>query len=366
MKLNYLMPTKVVMGVDCIKSNADLLAAMGSKALIVTGKHSAKSNGSLDDMTEVLKSNGQTFSVYDKIMSNPTIDCVYDGANFAKQEKIDFIIAIGGGSPMDAAKAINLLTCQDIPREELFLGSYGSEILPMAFVPTTAGTGSEVTQYSILTNDKAETKTSIATPLLFPTVAFLDAKYMMGLSLTTTINTAVDALSHSVEGMLSARASDVSDTLAARSISLLCSCFDALKTGALSLEIREVLLYASMLAGMVIANTGTTVVHAMGYSLTYFRDVDHGRANGLVLPAFLEFVQTKNKPLIDKILATTGFASVTEFGNQITLLLGEREHLSKEEMVLFSGKAVLSKNVHNCSVVVSEPEILTLYQKSFA
>ena len=120
-------------------------------------------------------------------------------------------MAIGGGSPMDAAKAIALLACQDIPESALFSGEYGTEVLPMVHIPTTAGTGSEVTQYAVLTNDAAQTKTSLASPMLFPKYALLDAKYMSGLSLSTTINTAMDALSHVIEGMLSIRANAMTD-----------------------------------------------------------------------------------------------------------------------------------------------------------
>ncbi|WP_141694398.1 iron-containing alcohol dehydrogenase, partial [Desulfosporosinus sp. BG] len=191
----YYMPTRVIIGDDCIIKNSELFIPLGKKALIVTGAQSAKSNGSEKDVRTALESVGINYLVFDKVMSNPTISCVYEGASLAKEKGVDFIIAIGGGSPMDAGKAIALLAVQDIEEESLFSGNYEKTVLPMAFVPTTAGTGSEVTQYSILTNDKAQTKTSIASDLLFPTVTFLDAKYTEHLAVTTTINTAIDALS---------------------------------------------------------------------------------------------------------------------------------------------------------------------------
>lgn len=215
MNLNYFMPTKIISGQNCIIKNADTLNSFGRKALIVCGKNSAKANGSLDDVLSALNRNKQEFCIFDKIMPNPTIPCVYEGANFAKENSINFIIAIGGGSPMDAAKAIALLAVQDIKEDDLFnTTAFSNEILPLVFVPTTAGTGSEVTQYSILTNQKLETKTSISTPLIFPKLAFLDGKYMVTLGIKTTINTAIDALSHSIEGILSKRSNVVSDALA--------------------------------------------------------------------------------------------------------------------------------------------------------
>ena len=115
---SYFMPTKIISGKDCIKNNAALFKSFGKKALIVTGTHSAKLNGSEADVISALKENEQEWCVYDKVTANPTVACCYDGAAFSKSENVDFIVAIGGGSPMDAAKGIALLSKQDIPKEK--------------------------------------------------------------------------------------------------------------------------------------------------------------------------------------------------------------------------------------------------------
>lgn len=259
---------------------------------------------------------------------------------------------------MDAAKAINLLACQDISDDNLFSGQYGTEIMPMIFIPTTAGTGSEVTPYSILTNDRAQTKTSLASPILFPKYAFLDAGYMENMPIDITINTAIDALSHSIEGMLSKRANPITNSIAAESIRRISSCFDALKSGKLTLEQRFELLYGSTLAGMVIANTGTTAVHSMGYSLTYFHNVDHGRANGLILPTFLSYISKYDPGIVGSILSIMGYKSVQEFKDVLDGLLGERESLSREEVEKYAAIASKSKNASN-SIVIPGMEDLT-------
>jgi Alcohol dehydrogenase, class IV len=373
MNYEYLMPTKVIFGRNCIAQHSALFKTFGKKALIVTGARSARENGSQKDVTDALKEAGVDYSVFDKVMSNPTIPCVYEGAAAAKEQGADFIIAIGGGSPMDAGKAIALLAAQDIAPEALFSGNYENKVLPMVFVPTTAGTGSEVTQYSILTNDAAQSKTSIASPLIFPTLAFADAKYMECLPVQTTVNTAADALSHLVEGMLSSRASLLSDTLAAKGIGLFTACLpellNALKTGSpagVSPEARERLLQASLLGGMVIAQTGTTVVHAMGYSLTYFRDIDHGRANGLLLGAYLEFVEQHDPELARRVLHAAGYPQSRPFREMLALLMGEREAVGAEEIARYAKIAAGSKNMGNCVAKPTEEEILQLYQRSFA
>lgn len=365
MKVLFHMPTKVIIGKDCIKDNAQLLCSMGNKALIVTGANSAKRCGALDDVISALTAQGREYAVFDKVMANPTIECVYEGAAYAKQQKADFVIAIGGGSPMDAAKAIALLACQEIPEDKLFSGSYEDNVLPMAFLPTTAGTGSEVTPYAVLTNHKAQTKMSISSPLIFPKIAFLDAKYTMALPLSSTINTAIDALSHSIEGMLTVKANPMSDVFALQSIRDILSCFDALRSGNLTFEDREKLLYASMLAGVVIAQTGTTVVHPMGYPLTYFKDVDHGRANGLILGHFLEFVHERNPQRVDQILSHVNLSSARELEDQLVSLLGKKEEVTLTEIEQYADSAIKAKNVQNTCVLLNRDDLVAIYRKSF-
>jgi alcohol dehydrogenase class IV len=368
----YYMPTRVIMGKGCIIQNNEVFKTLGKKALIVTGAQSAKRNGSEKDVKTALEAAGIRYLVFDKVMSNPTISCVYEGVKIARENGVDFIIAIGGGSPMDAGKAIALLTAQNIPEENLFSGPYENKVLPMALVPTTAGTGSEVTQYSILTNDKGQTKTSIASDLLFPTVAFLDAKYTKDLPVETTINTAIDALSHAVESMLSVRASTISNTLASESIRMIMDCvpdmLQALESGPevrFNPEKREKLLQASYMAGMVIAQTGTTVVHSMGYSLTYFKDIDHGRATGLLLGEYLRLVEKVQPDLIGRILRAMNLSGVDSFQNLMNSLLRKIEDLSFEEICTYSKIAIQARNIPNCVVMPKEEDIREMFERSF-
>lgn len=366
MSSQFFMPTKIILGSNCVLTSCPLLSALGKRALIVTGARSSRANGSLADILTALATNGQSYVIYDKVMSNPTVSCVYNGAAFARENGADFIIAIGGGSPMDAAKSIALLAKQDITKEDLFSGNFSGGALPMAFVPTTSGTGSEVTHYSILTNDDIESKSSIAAPALFPDLAFLDAKYTLGLPRAATVNTAVDALSHAVEGMLSKHANVVTDCLARRSIGMIYACMDGLKNNTLTPGQRETLLHASTLAGMVITNTGTTVVHAMGYSLTYFKNVDHGRANGLLLGAFLAFSESRIPERVRDILSAAGLSSVGEFKRDLSGLLEAAEPLTQAELEKYAALALKTKNIANCPVRVTAENIIGFYCESLS
>lgn len=364
MQLNFYMPTKIVMGEQCIEKNKDFLK-LGQKAIIVTGKSSAKINGALADVEKALQDNGQQYVIFDKVMSNPTIECVYEGAELARKSGADFVIAIGGGSPMDAGKAIAVLAVQNISRNALFSGQYKDKILPMAFVPTTAGTGSEVTQYAILTNDAAQTKTAMSAPFMFPDVALLDGKYMMNLSLTTTVNTTVDALTHLIESYLSVRANAISSAIAFEGMRALAPLFCRLVSSELTLEDRNTLLYASTLGGIVIAQTGTNVVHSMGYPLTYFKNIDHGRANGLLMAEFLEHASVSAPQQTAEIAKAMGFESAHRLADTLREYMGKKEIISSDEVMKFTKTAMQAKNIGTCIVSMSEEEVRNLYCKTF-
>lgn len=364
MEFRYYMPVKTFFGRNCIEKNSGEFTLLGKKALIVTGKSSAEKNGSLADVKRALDSVKIPYAHYNRIEPNPSVEDVREAALFARECGADFIIGIGGGSPLDAAKAIAILAVNDIDDETLYGGVYRIKPLPIAAIPTTAGTGSEVTPYSILTYNKISNKKSIGCDAIFPAAAFLDYAYTSTLSAETTINTAVDALSHAVEGYLSARATEVIKPYALESIRIIGECIPCLKEPEVKDEVREKLLYASMLAGIVIAHTGTTAVHAMGYPLTYHRNIDHGRANGLVLYHYLKFLE----PAIEKvgnIISAMGMSSVDDFGDAIDKLLGEKESLSEEELELFTKTAIAAKNIANTVPQPEEKDIRKIFEDSF-
>lgn len=359
----YYMPTEIVCGRDCVLSCGEKLKSLGESALIVTGKSSAR-NGALKDVISALEKNGQEYTVFDRVMPNPGIDCVREGISLLMSADADFIVAVGGGSPMDAAKAIATLAVQERSDEEIFAGNYKPAALPMAHVPTTAGTGSEVTQYSIITNDFAKTKTSIASPAMFPRIAFLDGKYMAELPERITVNTAVDAFSHAVESLLSKGSTPLSEMLARESLKVL---YPVLKNtkGELSLTERDALLYGSTLAGMAIAQSGTTAVHGLGYALTYFCDIDHGRANGLLLGETLLLCEEKKIAALKDVCIACG-ATVREIRAVLDELIGEREELSEEQLLDFTQRSMNNKNIKKSIYEPTEEEIQRIYLRSFS
>ncbi|MDR0403989.1 MAG: iron-containing alcohol dehydrogenase [Treponema sp.] len=386
MKLSYLMPTRIVLDEDCLFENRALLADMGNKAFIVTGRNSARINGAYDDAVRALEANGQGHVLFDRVMSNPTELCVYEAAGECRKAGCDFVLAIGGGSPMDAAKAAAVLALNDIPREKLF-GRAFTKALPIAAVPTTAGTGSETTPYSVLVDtgspDESRfpdgrgaapgpAKRSVGSPLLFPRAAFLDAKYTFGLGRDNTVNTVIDALSHAVEGFLCVRANYLSDVLAKESIAMIMDCLDSLAAfpadpRSLSPAVREKLLLASSIAGMVISQSGTSVVHSMGYMFTLNWGTDHGRANGLLMKSFLVWCRSHEEadPSIPKRIPALCSAlgmDLESFCGRLETLLGKRETAAAAEIETWG--AMNMKNAANTYICPSQEEIREMFRVS--
>lgn len=347
MQFRFFMPTKVYVGVDCVKQNMDEFSQWGKRALLVTGRNSARVSGALSDVTDVLDQLGIVYQFFDRIEENPTLAAVEAGGQTAREFKPDTIIAIGGGSPLDAAKAIAVLAVNNITARNLYEGTFAVQPLPIIAIPITAGTGSEVTPYSILTDDERQTKRSFAHPDIFPKTAFLDARYTETQSRELTVNSAVDALSHAIEGYLSRRSTPASDCLALEAIHAFGTVRQALATGDLQLAHRETLLYVSLLGGMVIAQTATTAVHALGYSLTYFHGVPHGRANGLLLGEYLKFNETVVPEKISKVLRALDLKSPAEFKDLMTELLPNAEVYTEQEIAEFAGIASKAPNTAN-------------------
>jgi alcohol dehydrogenase class IV len=364
MDFNYYIPTRIVSGRGCVKQNAELLSKIGKKAFLMTGPSSAQKNGSLEDMKQALDSQGIAYQHYNKVKPNPSLQDVREASQVAKEAGADFVIAIGGGSPMDAAKAVAVLTACDVSDEDLLALREFPAVLPLVTIPTTSGTGSEVTPYSILTNDSLETKSFLNSHQIYPVLSFLDARYTIALPKSITNATAVDALSHSVEGFLAVRSTAMSRVFALESLRLLGKLLSKLGTEeALSLEDREGLLFASALAGFVIAQSGTTAVHAMGYSLTYFKGIDHGVANGMLMGAYLKFIQKSRPEDIDAILGALGYESIDTLSQLIADLVGA-EPLPEEEILKFSGIAINAGNIQNTTPKPSQAELAEMYRLS--
>ena len=292
MNMNFFVNTRLITGVDCVRNNAERLGFCGDRCLIVTGASSAKKCGALNDVTVALDSIGVEYEIYDKICQNPTVESCLEAGKIAFEMNADFIVGIGGGSPLDASKAIAVVAANpDITEEKLYSMDWKEQPLPVVAVGTTAGTGSEVTSVAVITNSKGFKK-SFRNDLSYPVLSLGDPKYTLSLSESFTLSTAVDALAHCVESFFSRSANDISKIYAVAGVRKLLKVFDKIiaeSTEALTIEDREELYNASILGGLAIAITGTALPHALGYFLTENYGVAHGTACAVFLNEFVDY-----------------------------------------------------------------------------
>lgn len=274
------MATEIAFGPGRIAELGRLAGGIAEHWLAVTGRSSARESGLLDQVRRQLRN----VTVFEGVEENPATDTCDRAAELCRECGCDGIVALGGGSPMDAAKAVAVLArnggrCGDYFGAE----QYRKTPLPLVAIPTTAGTGSEATPYAVIVDAESRSKKTIKGAALFPRVALLDPDLTVMLPREVTIHTGLDALSQAMEGLASNSATPMSDVLALEAIRLVKQWLPLAADEPDNISARGGMLYAACLSGCVIAQTGTTVVHGMGYYYTLQHGIAHGLANGLLL-----------------------------------------------------------------------------------
>lgn len=342
--MKLFLPTRIYNEKHCIENHSRELAALGRKAFIVTGRTSSRVNGALEDMITALCREKIEYAVFDEIEENPSVETVLRARESGLLEKADFIIGIGGGSPMDAAKAIALLMANPA-RGESFLYTKPAEEFQEAFpvveVPTTAGTGSEVTPYAILTRklmpdivltmkpdteaflpiiEAKQTKQSISHQI-FPALALIDIDYLQTVSQESCIYTAVDALAHLIESQLNTNATAYSRIYSETGLRVWGQLKDKLRRYEIGEEERALLMHACTLGGMAITHTGTSLPHGLSYPITCELGMPHGKAVGIFLPGLIR--NYGNREEAARVLGLLDFTGELAFSEYLRELLGE-------------------------------------------
>lgn len=319
--MEFFFPTRVTVGRGCVRENAAKLAALGKRALVVTGRSSAEKCGALSDVAAALDAAGVGYEVYNKIEQNPLFTTCADGARQARSFGAEFIIGIGGGSPLDAAKAIARLAADPGAGEaEMYAKTPRKPGLPVVAVGTTAGTGSEVTQVAVITGSDGRKK-SFRSDDAFPVLALGDPTYTEFMPEAVTRSTAVDALCHCVESYFNNSATPFSRVFALRGAKTLIELFREFPDGAkLSPEQRDTAYLASLFGGVAISVTGTCIPHQLGYFLTERHGIPHGAACAFWLPAFVGHCSAAAPELVSRFNAETGSspAELTELVKSIS------------------------------------------------
>lgn len=280
------MPVRIVHGCGALERLGGIGALLGKRPFLVTGKSSARKSGALDAVLAQLPDT----VVYEGIEENPTDADCDEAAQACRDAGCDWVVALGGGSPMDAAKAVaGLAKHEGLCRGYFGKGAFKNGALPIVAIPTTAGTGSEVTPYAVLVDHEKRTKRTIGGDCLFAHTAILDPELTRTMPRGVTLSTGLDALAQAMEGMVSKKATALGNVLALDTVRLVRAWLPKVLEDGGDLEARGAMLYAAMLSGCIIAQSGTTLVHGMGYYYTLECGVGHGLANALLLPPLFRF-----------------------------------------------------------------------------
>ncbi|WP_371381809.1 iron-containing alcohol dehydrogenase [Sporomusa aerivorans] len=279
-----------ILGIDCLEQVIRYIKPMKfRKALIVTDKMLVE-NRLIEGLLSLLNDSGTFYIIYKDVAPNPTVAQVELGLKLYCDNGCDFLISFGGGSPHDCAKAIALLSTNKGKIHDY--EGYNKSIKPSApliAINTTAGTGSELTRFCVITDEERRTKMTINDWHVTPIIAVNDAALMTGLPAGLTAATGMDALTHGIEAYVSTNATPVTDCKALKAVELILNHLLAVYKDGCNLEAREMMVYAEYLAGISFNNAGLGYVHAMAHQLGGFYNLPHGLCNALLLPAVMEF-----------------------------------------------------------------------------
>lgn len=305
---HFVIPNHTVVGTNVLGEAAPLLKKMGNKAFIVTGRHVAVSD-MMKQLTALLDENGIGCVIFDGITGEPTDTMIENGVEMLKSSGCDFIIGIGGGSPLDSAKAISAMAVNEGSIADYNGKEITGEILPLAAIPTTAGTGSEATKFTVITDSEKGIKMLLKGDVLVPKLAIVDSSFTVGAPKSVTSATGLDALTHAVEAYTSRKAFSMTDTLAVSAVKRIMKYLPiAYKEPDNSLA-REQMSIAALEAGICINNSSVTIVHGMSRPIGALFHVPHGMSNAMLLKECLSFAVSGAYEKFANLGRETGAAS---------------------------------------------------------
>lgn len=305
---HFVIPNHTVVGTNVLGEAAPLLKKMGNKAFIVTGRHVAVSD-MMKQLTALLDENGIDCVIFDGITGEPTDTMIEKGVEILKSSGCDFIIGIGGGSPLDSAKAIAAMAVNEGSIADYNGKEITGEILPLAAIPTTAGTGSEATKFTVITDSEKGIKMLLKGDVLVPKLAIVDSSFTVGAPKSVTSATGLDALTHAVEAYTSRKAFSMTDTLAVSAVKRIMKYLPIAYREPDNSLAREQMSIAALEAGICINNSSVTIVHGMSRPIGALFHVPHGMSNAMLLKECLSFAVSGAYEKFANLGRETGVAS---------------------------------------------------------
>lgn len=295
-KFYFYGPVKTFFKYDKIEIFTQVLKDF-NKVGVISGKNAIYNTGFKDFLLDKFKS--KEFLFFDEVEENPAINTIIKGGKFLRKNRCEVVIGFGGGSSLDAAKAIACFANNDFGFYELLEKEKVAPSLPLILVPTTCGTGSEVNNYSIITDKEAVDKINFSKETTFADYAVLLPEYLKFLNEETLISTVFDAFTHAFEGYISLRATPFSDFIAKEAMRNILQILKGFCEN--STFDYDLALYSSTLAGFVILHTGTTLLHSFGYYLTNHKNIHHGKANAILLPKYFHILKKEKVEKLENV-----------------------------------------------------------------
>lgn len=375
MNFNYYLPVNVVFGCGKVKEVGEIAKPYGKKALIVTGKSSAKKSGLYDKVKDSLSAAGIESALFDKVSQNPLTTTAIEGAEFARETGADLVVAIGGGSIMDCAKSIAFLAVNDGDiNDYIFNKKKSDKALPIILIPTTCGTGSEGNGFAVLTNPENGDKKSLRCNAIIAKASIVDPECMMTMPKKVLASVGFDALCHSIEAYTSKIAQPFTDALALYAIELIADSLVDLYNGSEDLEKWEKITIASTIGGMVINQAGVTLSHGMEHPASGLKDIVHGHGLAALTPVIIEASYKGDEYKFGRISKLLGGTDASDCAEQVKKLLAQIDMtlklsdlgLAEEDIPWMAENCmkVSAAGVANNPVVFTQEEIAEIYRKA--
>jgi alcohol dehydrogenase class IV len=379
------LPKSIFYGQGSFEKIGEEAAKLGKKALIISD-YVMRDLGNLETCHTCLSESGVAFVDFLEVASEPTDQYVYDALTLTKTEQCDVIIALGGGSCIDTAKAVAVLATNGGEISDYMNLKTLSKVkpLPLIAIPTTAGTGSEATDVTVITNTSNDVKMMIKQPAFMPEIAIVDPVLTISSPQNTTSATGVDALTHALEAYISRKAHPFTDHMALSAIKLITENLLSAYHNGSDLEARDKMIYGSMQAGIAFSNASVCLVHGMSRPIGALFHVPHGISNAMLLPAVLEytkdscvtrlaeigrFLYPEVKGLTDEAMADRVVTNILELCQSLHIPNLKTWGVDEAEFESVLGKmakdALDSGSPANNPKVPTETEIISLYRQAY-
>lgn len=308
---HFTVPNHIFTGKNALEEAIPYIGNFGKNALIVTGKHVGKSP-MYEKLVKMLEKEKIGYVTFDGITGEPTDRMIEEGLKQYKTKDCDFVIGIGGGSPLDAAKAIAAMAVNPGKIADYMGREITGDIPPVVAIPTTAGTGSEATKFTIITNQENDIKMLLKGDCLVPKIAIVDPDFSMDMPKSVTAATGLDAFTHAVEAYTSQKAFDMTDTLAVSAVKRILENLPKVYRNGYDGKAREEMAIAALEAGICINNSSVTIVHGMSRPIGALFHVPHGMSNAMLLKECIGFALDGAYDRFAELARASGVADAEE------------------------------------------------------